>query len=80
MDLQHWKEDVCVVCRNQKIRRLLQLAERYILAIEVLFNGKRSLLPHAATFYGRPLTIKVRGRYTPRVPTPPPHQRDGEYK
>ena len=26
----------------------------------MLFNGKRTILPHAATFYGRPLTITVR--------------------
>ena len=44
----------------QKIRRLLLLAEKYIMSVEVLFNGKRTILPHASTFYGRPLTIKVR--------------------
>ena len=30
------------------------------MSVEVLFNGKRTILPHAATFYGRPLTIRVR--------------------
>ena len=44
----------------QKIRRLLLLAEKYITSIEVLFDGKRTILPHAASFYGRPLTLQVR--------------------
>jgi ubiquitin carboxyl-terminal hydrolase 9/24 len=44
----------------QKIRRLLLLAEKYILSIEVLFDGQRTILPHGASFFGRPLTILVR--------------------
>ena len=44
----------------QKIRRLLLLAEKYITSIEVLFDGKRTILPHAASFYGRPLKLQVR--------------------
>jgi len=44
----------------QKIRRLLLLAEKYILSIEVLFDGKRTILPHAASFFGRPLNIRVK--------------------
>ena len=44
----------------QKIRRLLLLAERYITSIEVLFGGQRIIAPHAATFYGRPITLTVK--------------------
>ena len=44
----------------QKIRRLLLLAERYITSIEMLFDGKRSILPHAASFYGRPITLTIK--------------------
>ena len=44
----------------QKIRRLLLLAEKYINSIEVLFDGKRTIQPHAASFYGRPVTLQVR--------------------
>jgi len=44
----------------QKIRRLLLLAEKYILSIEVLFDGQRTILPHGASFFGRPVTIQVR--------------------
>ena len=44
----------------QKIRRLLLLAEKYITSIEVLFDGKRSIVPHAASFYGRPITIQIK--------------------
>ena len=43
-----------------KIRRLLHLAEKYVSSVEVLFNGKRTIPPHAATFYGRPLKVTVR--------------------
>ena len=39
---------------------MLLLAEKYITSIEVLFDGKRTILPHAASFYGRPLTLQVR--------------------
>ena len=43
----------------QKIRRLLLLAEKYILSIEVLFDGQRTILPHGASFFGRPISIQV---------------------
>ena len=44
----------------QKIRRLLLLAERYITSIEVLFDGTRTIPPHAASFYGRPITLTIK--------------------
>ena len=44
----------------QKIRRLLLLAEKYITSIEVLFDGTRTIPPHAATFYGRPITLTIK--------------------
>ena len=44
----------------QKIRRLLLLAEKYILSIEVLFDGQRTILPHGASFFGRPVSVQVR--------------------
>ena len=46
--------------RLQKIRRLLLMAERYIMTIEGLFDGKRSILPHGASFFGRPIVVRVR--------------------
>ena len=49
-----------------KIRRLLQLAEKYVSSVEVLFKGKRTIPPHAATFYGRPLKINVVRRSEPK--------------
>ena len=44
----------------QKIRRLLLLAEKYITSIEVLFDGTRTIPPHAASFYGRPITLTIK--------------------
>jgi len=46
--------------RLQKIRRLLLLAEKYILSIEGLFDGRRTILPHGASFFGRPIVIRIR--------------------
>lgn len=43
----------------QKIRRLLLLAERYVSRVEEAFPTARTILPHAATFLGRPLMIEV---------------------
>ena len=45
--------------RLRTIRRLLHLAERYVSVVELAFHGKRSILPHAVTFYGRPTTLQV---------------------
>ena len=38
----------------------MHLAEKYVSNVEVLFNGKRTIPPHAAVFYGRPLKIVVK--------------------
>ena len=45
--------------RGQIIRRLIHLLERYVSVVEDGFHGKRQILPHAATFLGRPLVLKV---------------------
>lgn len=45
--------------RLQKIRRLLLIAERYVASIEKAFPGTRRILPHAASFHGYPMKIKV---------------------
>ena len=45
--------------RGQIIRRLIHLLERYVSVVEDGFHGKRHILPHAATFLGRPLVLKV---------------------
>ena len=43
----------------QKIRRLLLLAERYVSTIEETHPAKRTILPHAGSFHGRAIKIKV---------------------
>ena len=45
--------------RMQKIRRLLLLAERYVSTIEETHPAKRTILPHAGSFHGRAIKIKV---------------------
>ena len=45
--------------RLQKIRRLIQLAERYVSSVEEAHSGNRVILPHAASFHGQPVRIKV---------------------
>ena len=45
--------------RYQIIRRLLHLAERYVSVVEQAFRGKRLVPPHAATFLGKPIMIRV---------------------
>ena len=45
--------------RLQMIRRLINLAERYVKAVEESHPGNRNLRPHATTFYGPPIQIKV---------------------
>ena len=45
--------------RLQQIRRLLFIAERYVASIENAFPGVRKILPHAASFHGYPMKIKV---------------------
>ena len=45
--------------RLQMIRRLINLAERYVNKVEETHPGNRTLRPHATTFYGPPLQIKV---------------------
>ena len=45
--------------RMQKIRRLLLLAERYVSTIEETHPAKRTILPHAASFFGRAIKIKI---------------------
>ncbi|XP_076309376.1 ubiquitin carboxyl-terminal hydrolase 24-like isoform X2 [Tachypleus tridentatus] len=45
--------------RLQNIRRLLQLAIRYVSSIEELHTAPRSILPHGAFFIGYPLTLRV---------------------
>ena len=45
--------------RLQMIRRLINLAERYVSAVEESHPGNRNLRPHATTFYGPPIQIKV---------------------
>ena len=39
--------------------RIFLLAERYISSIEEAHPAKRSIVPHAATFFGRPQKIKL---------------------
>lgn len=45
--------------KMQKIRRLLLLAERYVSTIEETHPAKRTILPHAASFHGRAIKIKI---------------------
>ena len=45
--------------RLQKIRRLLLVAERYVASIERAYPHTRKILPHAASFHGYPVKIKV---------------------
>ena len=45
--------------RLQMIRRLINMAERYVSAVEESHLGNRNLRPHATTFYGPPIQIKV---------------------
>ena len=45
--------------KMQKIRRLLLLAERYVSTTEETHPAKRTILPHAGSFYGRAIEIKV---------------------
>ncbi len=42
-----------------RVSRLLLLAERYVSTIESTHPCQRNLPPHAETFRGRPLKIKV---------------------
>ena len=44
---------------GQTINRLIHLLERYVSVVEDGFHAKRQILPHAATFLGRPLVLKV---------------------
>ncbi len=46
---------VCI----QKIRRLIHLSERYVSSVEESHVGNRTILPHAASFHGQPVRIKV---------------------
>ncbi|XP_013409431.2 ubiquitin carboxyl-terminal hydrolase 24-like [Lingula anatina] len=41
------------------IERLLSIAERYILTVEELHMGPRTILPHGASFQGHPLNLYV---------------------
>ena len=41
------------------IRRLINLAERYVATVEENYPGNRTMRQHATTFYGTPLQIKV---------------------
>ncbi|KAJ7330594.1 Ubiquitin carboxyl-terminal hydrolase 24 [Desmophyllum pertusum] len=41
------------------IERLLMLVEHYIITVEDLHAGPRTLLPHGASFHGYPITINV---------------------
>jgi hypothetical protein len=50
--------------RLQMIRRLVVLAERYVSSVEEVHVGNRLILPHAATFHGQPIRIKI--LYEPR--------------
>jgi hypothetical protein len=43
----------------QQVSRILLLAERYISHIEHSFTEGRTLPPHATTFYGAPLSVRV---------------------
>ena len=43
----------------QRILRVLQLAERYILAVEESHAGPRRFLSHGASFLGHPVTLNV---------------------
>ncbi|XP_022244007.1 ubiquitin carboxyl-terminal hydrolase 24-like [Limulus polyphemus] len=45
--------------RLQNIRRLLQLAIRYVSSIEELHTAPRSILPHGAFYIGYPLFLRV---------------------
>ena len=45
--------------RMQKIRRLLLLAERYVSTIEETHPAKRTIQPHAGSFHGRAIKIKI---------------------
>lgn len=41
------------------VERLLVLVEQYIITVEDLHAGPRTLLPHGASFHGYPITINV---------------------
>ena len=43
----------------QKIRRLLLIAERYVASIEKAYSHGRKIVPHAVSFHGQPVKIKV---------------------
>ena len=45
--------------RTRTLRRLINLLERYVSVVEEAHQGKRHILPHAATFFGQPVIIKV---------------------
>lgn len=45
--------------RLQQTTRVLHLAERYISTIEETYPTKRRIMPHAATFHGRRVVIKI---------------------
>ncbi|XP_064477292.1 ubiquitin carboxyl-terminal hydrolase 24-like isoform X2 [Ornithodoros turicata] len=45
--------------RTQNICRLLHLAERYISSIEEQHSAQRVILPHGASFYSFPITLRV---------------------
>lgn len=54
---------VVSICRSVKllaIERLLWIAEAYILSVEELHCFPRTILPHAASFHGYPLTLTIR--------------------
>ena len=41
------------------MRRIFQVMERYVSAVEEAFPGERNILPHAASFFGQRVNIKV---------------------
>ncbi|XP_020894443.2 ubiquitin carboxyl-terminal hydrolase 24, partial [Exaiptasia diaphana] len=41
------------------IERLLMIAEHYIITVEDLHAGPRTLLPHGASFHGHPITVNI---------------------
>lgn len=47
-------------CRSSnllRIERLLLVAERYVLTVEEAYTSARTILPHAASFRGDPLSL-----------------------